>query len=225
MIPVTKNSVAAHQGLYKQWMRQKQLAGAVGAFVRYDDFEAGWSNAHKLPAPRNSTMLATGLGDTSTESVVVYGPSISGDSVSLESYYNNLNPVLAPSENPFGSEIKPAKFEDRFPDQIDLIMPTSFSATVESTWDPDAIVGGIANGDIQWLPADNHISHLTGTLFYYFKGITQDTAGPTADELKLTITLVYEGWSPLAPSTRKSSTLQGMVSKHITSPKRNRGKR
>ena len=85
-------------------------------------------------------------------------------------------------------------------------MPTSFSAQVESSWDPDAIVGGIANGDIQWLPSDNHISHMTGTLFYYFKGVTQDTIGPTADELKLTITLVYEGWNSLAPkSSRKSS--------------------
>ena len=204
--PVTKNSVAAHQGLYKQWMRQKQLAGAVGAYVRYDDFEVGWSDGNKLPAARNSTMLATGLEDTNTESVVLYGNSVGGSAVSLETYYNNLNPVLAPSENPFGTEIKSAKFVDRFPDQVDLIMPTSFSAQVESSWDPDAIVGGIANGDIQWLPSDNHISHMTGTLFYYFKGVTQDTIGPTADELKLTITLVYEGWNSLAPkSSRKSS--------------------
>ena len=93
--PVTKNSVAAHQGLYKQWMRQKQLAGAVGAYVRYDDFEVGWSDGNKLPAARNSTMLATGLEDTNTESVVLYGNSVGGSAVSLETYYNNLNPVLA----------------------------------------------------------------------------------------------------------------------------------
>jgi hypothetical protein len=39
---------------------------------------------------------------------------------------------------------------------------------------------------------------MTGTLRYFFKGVSPDTAGQIADELKLTITLVYEGWAPLA---------------------------
>jgi len=41
---------------------------------------------------------------------------------------------------------------------------------------------------------------MTGTLAYFFKGIAPDTDIPpaTPDELKLTITLVYEGWAPLA---------------------------
>ncbi len=76
--------------------------------------------------------------------------------------------------------------------------------------------GGIATGEISWLPTDNHLSHLTGTLNFFFKGIPGDVdptpPGPIADELKLVITLVYEGWAPLAttrsskPVTRKQKS-------------------
>lgn len=204
--PVTKNGVGAHQKMYKQWMRQKQLAGAVGEYVRYDDFEVGWAAGLELPAARNSHLRTTGLGDTTDEDVVLYGTSVDGDRVSLESFYDNLNPIGVPSENPFGTVIKTAKFTDKFPDERSLIMPTSFSAQVDVVSIPDAYAGGLATGDIQWLPSDNHLSHMTGTLYYYFKGVAPDTAGQIADELKLTITLIYEGWSSLAPSTQKRIT-------------------
>jgi hypothetical protein len=48
---------------------------------------------------------------------------------------------------------------------------------------------------------------MTGTLKYFFKGIAPDTDVPPAipDELKLTITLVYEGWSSLSPVTSTPS--------------------
>jgi len=47
---------------------------------------------------------------------------------------------------------------------------------------------------------------MTGTLRFYFKGIPGDAAIPIADELKLVITLVYEGWAPLA-ETRSSKAV------------------
>jgi len=202
--PLTKNGVNAHQKLYSQWTRQKRLSSTVGEFVRYDDFELGWNgeDGHMLSPLRNSSLHMAGIGDTTTEDACLYGASQGGSHVSLETFYDNMNPKAATSANYVGQIIKEPKFEDKFPDEQALIMPTSFSAQVEASWDPDAIVGGIATGDIQWLPADNHLSHMTGTLFYYFKGITQDTTGPAADELRLTITLVYEGWSSLAPTTR-----------------------
>lgn len=205
--PVTKNGVGAHQKMYKQWTRQKQLAGAVGAFVRYDDFEVGWAPGLELASSRNSTILAQGMGDTNDEQIVLFGASVSGDVVSLEEYYDNLNPIAAPSEDFLGATIKTAKFTERFPEERSLIMPTSFSATLDTTSTPDSYAGGLATGDIQWLPSDNHLSHMTGTLYYYFKGVAPDTAGQIADELKLTITLVYEGWSSIAPARRPSKKI------------------
>jgi hypothetical protein len=204
--PVTKNSVGAHQKLYKQWMRQKQLSSSVGQFVRYDDFELGWNPdlVFRLPPGRQSTILASGMGDTTSEDIVLYGASLSGDRISLEDFYDNLNPIALPSEDPFGAVIKTAKFTDKFPDWRNLEMPTSFSATTTELPLGTGYSGAISTGDIQWLPSDNHLSHLTGTLKYFFKGIAPDTDTPpaTPDELKLVITLVYEGWSSLAPTTK-----------------------
>jgi len=203
--PVTKNSVGAWQKMFKQWTAQKRLKSAVGEYVRYDDFEVGWTGSFPLDAARQSTIRMSGLDDTSAEDVVIYGGSVDGSYVSLNSFYNNLNPIAASSEDPFGSTIKAPKFANKFPDRKELIMPTSFSAQVDVSSDPDSYAGGIATGDIEWLPSDNHLSHLTGTLYYYFKGVSPDTLLQLPDELKLTITLVYEGWSSIAPRTRKSS--------------------
>jgi len=199
--PVTKNGVGAWQSLQKQWYKQKSLSSGVGKYVRYDDFEVGWDSNDLLPVGRNSTILMDGLKDTTSESVGIYGNSADGSYVSLSSYYNNLNPIPVASEDPFGAVIKEAKFIDKFPDFRTLLMPATFSASIESSTTPDQIHGGVASGDISWLPADNHLSHMTGTLHGYFKGVSYNrtTVPPTIpDELKLIVTLVYEGWAPLA---------------------------
>lgn len=195
--PVTKNSVGAWQSLHKQWMKQKQLSSGVGKYVRFDDFELGWEASHLLAAARQSTILMGGLNDAASENVVLYGSSTDGATVSLAGYYDNLNPIPEPSEDPFGAVIKTAKFTNKFPDFRTLIMPTTFSALPQSSLPAEGYAGGIATGEIQWLPSDNHLSHMTGTLFYFFKGIPGDASIPIADNLKLTITLVYEGWAPL----------------------------
>lgn len=198
--PVTKNGVGAWQSLQKQWMKQKQLSSGVGKYVRYDDFEVGWSSTTLLPSARNSTILMGGLNDAASEKIGLYSASIDGTFVSLSSYYDNLNPIPAVSEDPFGNVIKTAKFTDKFPDFRELAMPTSFSANVANLTAGDGYSGAISTGEISWLPSDNHLSHMTGTLRYYFKGLAPDTDIPPAspDELKLIITLVYEGWAPLA---------------------------
>jgi hypothetical protein len=190
--------VGAWQSLQKQWYAQKKLNSGVGKYVRYDDFELGWQSAALLPAGRNSQILMGGLNDANAEYVGLYGASIDGTYVSLETYYDNLNPIPAVSEDPFGAVIKTAKYVDKFPDKRTLLMPTSFSAQIDAGTTPDSFAGGLATGDIQWLPSDNHLSHMTGSLYYFFKGVAPDTAGQIADELKLIITLVYEGWAPLA---------------------------
>jgi len=189
--PVTKNGVGAWQSLQKQWMKQKRLSSGVGKYVRYDDFEMGWDADHFLLPGRNSTILMGGLGDTASEAVTLYGISVNGGHVTLESYFDNLNPIPEVSEDPFGAVIKTAKFYNKFPDWRSLNCPTTFSSVGPNTG------GGIATGEIQWLPSDNHLSHMTGTVFYYFKGLPGDEA-LIGDDLKLTVILVYEGWAPLA---------------------------
>jgi hypothetical protein len=205
--PVTKNGVSAHQKLYKQWMRQKQLKGSVGEFVRYDDFELGWDTSNYLPVGRQSTIFAQGMGDAVAEKIVIYGTSADGNRITLESFWDNLNPIATPSEDPFGTVIKTPKFVNKFPDWRALEMPTAFSANAYEAPTGTGYAGAVAMGQIQWLPSDNHLSHMTGTLAYFFKGIAPDTDIPPAnpDELKLTITLVYEGWSSLLPVTSTPS--------------------
>jgi len=195
--PVTKNGVGAWQSLQKQWMKQKQLSSAVGKYVRYDDFEVGWDENSFLATGRNSEIRMSGLSDTTSEKISLYGNSVDGTVVTLESYFDNLNPIPDVSEDPFGAVIKTAKFANKFPDYRNLDMPCTFSA---NTTDGGYYSGAISTGSIQWLPSDNHLSHMTGTVAYFFKGIAPDTDVPPAapDELKLTITLVYEGWAPLA---------------------------
>jgi len=212
--PVTKNGVGAWQSLQKQWMQQKRLSSSVGKYVRYDDFEVGWDDSELLHVTRNSTILMEGLTDTASESVGLYGPSAAGTYVSLEEYYDNLNPIAAPSLDYVGAIIKQPKFSNKFPDRKQLISSTSFTSQSETSTIPDNYHGGLATGIIDWLPSDNHLSHMTGTLFFYFKGVSyHDTTVPPTipDELKLTITLVYEGWAPLAKvrsakGTKKLST-------------------
>jgi len=196
--PVTKNGVGAWQSLQKQWYKQKALSSGVGKYVRYDDFEVDWDDNTALAAGRTSTILMGGLNDANAENIGLYGASVDGTYVSLATYYDNLNPIPAESEDPFGAVIKTAKYIDKFPDYRTLQMPTSFSSINQSGIPAEGYAGGIATGDIQWLPADNHLSHMTGTLRFFFKGIPGDSSIPIADELKLVITLVYEGWAPLA---------------------------
>lgn len=209
--PVTKNGVGAWQSLQKQWIKQKQLSSGVGKYVRYDDFEVGWSPTQLLGPGRTSTVLMGGLNDAAAESIGIYGTSADGSYVSLMNYYDNLNPIPAVSEDPFGATIKTAKYTDKFPDSRTLVMPTSYSSIPR---DLALLTGaGIATGDIQWLPADNHISHMTGTLYYYFKGIPGDVdPGPIADVLNLQITLVYEGWAPLAKTRSARAVTKRMPS-------------
>ena len=205
MCPVTENSVNAHQKLYTAWRRQKKLASVVGEFVRYDDFEIGWSPADPLGPGRTSTILMEGITDTTPEQISIYGTSVAGSAVTLESFYDNLSPIPAQSTTYTGGTIKQPKYDDKFPDYVELTMPTSFSATHESEPTPDEYSGGLATGEMTFLPSDNHLSHMTGTLYYFFKGIPEKNLGANADQLKLVITLAYEGWSSIAPTTKRTS--------------------
>ena len=195
--PVTAHSVGAHQKLFRAWNRQKKLKSAVGEFVRYDDFEVGWSPALPLAAGRQSNIAMEGINDATLETISIYGNSVAGSDVTLQEFYDNLNPVNPASESYTGAVIKQPKFEKHFPIEGKLAASATFSATTDVSSTPDTLAGQVALSEMEWLPSDNHLSHLTGTLYYFFKGVAPDTAGQIADELKLIITLAYEGWSPL----------------------------
>ena len=198
--PVTAHSVGAHQKLFRAWNRQKKLKSAVGEFVRYDDFEVGWSPALPLAAGRQSNIAMEGINDATLETISIYGSSVAGSDVTLQEFYDNLNPVNPASETYSGATIKQPKFDKHFPAEGKLSAPATFSATVDVASIPDTLAGQVATNDMVWLPSDNHLSHLTGTLYYFFKGVAGDTAAQDPDELKLIITLAYEGWSPLNTS-------------------------
>ncbi len=222
--PVTAHSVGAHQKLFRAWNRQKKLKSSVGEFVRYDDFEVGWSPAQSLAAGRQSNIAMEGINDATLETISIYGNSVAGSDVTLQEFYDNLNPVNDASENYTGSVIKQPKFDKHFPVEGQLAASATFSATTDVTSIPDTLAGQVALADMQWLPSDNHISHLTGTLYYFFKGVAGDTAAQIADELKLIITLAYEGWSPLntasAMSPRKSKSRRSSKKKRTMTTRR-----
>lgn len=202
--PTTKHSADAWNMMYKSWLQQKKLKSAVGRNVRYDDLEMGWDGPYTLPTARNSVIAMEGIDDAFEEKIVLYGTSNPGTHVSLESFWDNMKPVPAPSQTPFGTVIKTAKYDDVFPDRCTLYCSSTFSSMLDVGSTPDSLGGALALSEIDWLPSDNHINHMTGTLFFYVKGIPYDTGAQIEDELTLIITLVYEGWSPLVNRPKKS---------------------
>lgn len=225
--PVTAHSVGAHQKLFRAWNRQKKLKSAVGEFVRYDDFEVGWSPALPLAAGRQSNIAMEGINDATLETISIYGSSVAGSDVTLQEFYDNLNPVNPASETYTGATIKQPKFDKHFPIEGKLSASATFSATTDVSSVPDTLAGQVALSEMEWLPSDNHLSHLTGTLYYFFKGVAPDTAGQIADELKLIITLAYEGWSPLntAAAMAPKRPPRRMPAKSKTSKKTSKRKR
>lgn len=203
--PTTHYGVKAWNGLQKQWFKQKQLASAAGSNVRYDDFEVGWDTNDLLPGNRTSVMRMTGLTDSSSESVVLYGNSLDGAYVTLQGYWDGLQEPASASYDPFGIIIKNPKFTKEFPQFTDLPMAATFSAGVDTATTPDSLHSAVAMDQFNWLPSDNHISHMTGTLKFYFKGVAPDTGAANADHLKLVILLVYEGWSSLMIKPKRST--------------------
>ena len=203
-VPVTRHSVKAWQNMYHLWRKQKQLAASqVGRGVRYDDFECGWDSSNFLPSGRTSKVRIRGMEDVGQEYVTLIGNSVDNQYVSIQDTYDSMNPQAEVSRNPFGTLVKDPKWTYKFPATFELSSQATFSNTVDVASTPDTFAGGIAMGGINWLPSDNHISHLTGTLYYFIKGTTPTHAIADQDKLKMVITLVYEGWSPLASSPKK----------------------
>lgn len=195
--PTTRVSAKAWNSMFNIWRRQKNLAGTQGSLVRYDDFECGFTGNNPLPSARNSKVAMKGITDDDTEEVVIYGDSTDGSHVSLEDYYNSLQNIPVKSYTPFGTTIKEPKYEGFFPAKATLYTSATFSGMVDNEITSDMYGNAISMSDLEFFPDDNHINMLTGTSYFYVKGIPPDTDTQAADELTLIITLIYEGWSPL----------------------------
>lgn len=214
--PVTKHSVKAWNQMFQKWRKQKALAGKVGQYVRYDDFEMCY--AAGLNTSRTSTILAGGLNDTTPEYISIYDSASSGTRTSISDMYNSYNPIADAGTDEFGVSIKDAKFTELFPVEQRLVTTAHASATAQ--WsdlqddltvgdsmeaDPESVhyMGGNASAPWVMLPADNHISCLAGltrVLAYALPPDVDTGDNPPAAESdwSLHVNFLVEGWSPLA---------------------------
>lgn len=138
-LPTTKHSRKAWNGVFRQWRAQKNLKGAVGMQMRYDDMEFCFKSDDKTS--RTSLIHAGGLEDSDSEyltltgssSETVVSPSILEGFYSLEDYYNSQWPPAPASKyHMTGSSIKQPKFgNDKFPPH------QHFNLSAESTAQAD----------------------------------------------------------------------------------------
>jgi len=205
-LPTQHYGVKAWNNVFSEWKAQKNLKGAVGSQVRYDDMEFAW-DASQINIQRTSTIQGKGIDGAglTPEHLVLMGNSTYGSTFSLEDYADSSFRIPLPSKNHFNETvIKEPKFQDYFPAYQELASSASFSGVVDVESDPDAFSGGLSNGEMSWLPADNHISIMCGLIYYYVKGVPSTTLFQEPDTLKLTITLAIEGWNSICHSPKRS---------------------
>lgn len=214
--PVTKHSVKAWNQMFTKWQKQKQLSGKVGQYVRYDDFELAYKAA--MNTSRTSTIFAGGMGDTTSEYITIYDNASSGVRTTIQDMYNSYQPIPEPSTDEFGVSIKSPKFSNFFPEErflhttahlssiaqwtrFDEVIPavgTDYQAVADSVH----YMGSSSESNMVFFPSDNHVSVLAGLMNVqaYVLPPDVDSGGlpPTEDDFYLTVTLVLEGWSPLA---------------------------
>lgn len=203
-----RHLVKAWNNSFKQWRKQKQIEARVGKSMRYDDFELalkqGYVDGRTSHIYDNPFDSATG----DQHDVGLTGNSDeSGNYTSISDVYTSrFNPPSA-SESHFGNTIKSAKFGSEYLDITSniftsLVVGATASGGVDVGSTPDALGWGVSMQDMVWLPADNHINVMCGLVEYQIRAFPEDTLFQLADSLHYQITLVYEGWSPLADSKK-----------------------
>ena len=130
---------------FKQWRRQKQLAGAVGSAIRNDDMEFAMN--YGSITSRTSSIFRNMAASTS-EKLVLGGASTIGQDWSLEDFVNTtLYPPQDPSKDHFNNSVyKENKFGDtRFPLATSVELTASQSAIATAV---DGGILGIGSGDV-----------------------------------------------------------------------------
>lgn len=204
--PATKNSVQAWRHAFRTWRSQKNLRIlAVGSAVRYDDFEVAFGSDKIVPG-RTSKLYASGLDDSITEAVTIYGASnydgtFSTNFVSLENIYEMGQPKAAPSTFPsIEATVKSPKFSDEFPPVVEYPMVAHWSTVGDNltTIDSAATVSAPKT-----YFSDN--ATLCGVLNISGYMLPENTGTHVQDSMRLSITLeVSMGYSLLPRPRRKT---------------------
>ena len=204
-IPTVKHSRKAWNMLFSQWKAQKLLAGKVGQHMRYDDFELGWdaSSAYHS-ATRTSTMFSSGIGDTTSEKLMLTGSSTAGTDHTLLDYYNSQHRARSESIDPFtGAVIKAAKFNTTspFPAEQVLWSTSTASSMVDSNATPDMLGGAIANDSYTPFPSPANV--MCGVMKLNVYVMPDDTGSQIEDAMSLTISYHILSFKPLEIVTGK----------------------
>jgi hypothetical protein len=180
--PVTKNTRKAWNMAFNTWRAQKRLRqNAVGLGIRYDDFEVAYESAYVNS--RTSSMFTTGLGDTTSEDVCIYGSSTSNDDVTLEDIFESAQTLPQASFYPLGGEVKASKYTQEFPDRQRVGFGATYSSIAPSgnmILEPDT--GAIFLADPVYI---QDTSCLCGVVRVQAWAIPEDIVGYTGDELYL----------------------------------------
>lgn len=205
-----RHMVKAWNLMFSQWKKQKQIEARVGRSVRYDDFELALNSGHVTNRTSHIYDNALTAADGDPHNIGLAGDSDDGGNyTSISDVYNSRFPILPESATHYDGAIKAPKFGTQYIDQnsdiyTTLICGGAASGMVdEGTLGVDMLGAGINLGEINWLPADNHINVMCGLVDYQIRYYPEDTAVQYADDLIWQLTLVYEGWSPLADSKKK----------------------
>lgn len=198
--PVTKNTRKAWNMAFKTWQAQKRLRqNAIGLGIRYDDFEVAYSEAYTTS--RTSSIYTTGLGDTTEESVCIYGTSTTNDDVTLEDIFESAQTIAPASVFPLGGTVKESKFLQEFPDRQRYGFGATYSAIAPSgnmALEPDT--GAIFMADPVYV---QDTSVLCGIVRIQAWALPEDIVGFTGDEVYLNIEYTVSLGSPLVYTPRK----------------------
>lgn len=198
-----RHLVKAWNNMFQTWRKQKQIQAKVGRQMRYDDFEVCLTNSDSTA--RTSVILDDPftVADGDPQKVMLTGNSSEATNfTSIADVYNSRFPTPASSRTHYDSVIKECKFGDDYIDTLTNVFTTLQATATASGHYIDNVVdgrmGGIAMADMVWLPADNHINVMCGLVNAQIRAFPEDTGVQIADTLEWQVTLVFEGWSPLA---------------------------
>lgn len=210
--PTQKVTRMAWNEMFKQWKKQQYLSANLGQSVKYNDFEVGWdSSASYHNADRTSTIRAAGIGDSTTEKIMIWGQSNSSSDYTMQDYVNSKMDKASPSIDPFsGVIIKAPKFDylNIFPDQKHFWVSAVNSASVTNVGaSPVAMYSSaVLNNDIRVLPEPAHV--MCGLMRINCYSTAPDTAAQLADTFDLHLEFHIIKWTPLVYRARKSRRKQ-----------------
>ncbi len=203
-LPTTKHTRKAWNNIFTDWKRQKNLQAGVGMQVRYDDLEYAWDSAHVAVTSNISDIYGLGLASVHGTSGVaskmtLTGASVAGSIYSLEDYYESAFPILPPSDDPYGSEIKAPKFSTYWPPEINL----PFMANLSSIVDNEGLdtLSGASASQTCW-EGDTDVFCGVGEIRIWI--IPDDTVAQSEDTATITITFWIESWKPLVYPSKKT---------------------